>query len=219
MRSAATAYNPVRGARVVAYGREFLDQYFPLSGASHRDATAYQVQARPAHGGDRGPGRRACATASAFVGYPGRRRRPDAGVAAPSRSARRNPHRSRASGRAGGDAAGVSDLVLESALSTIQDLEDSVAAVDADDKIAAYRNWLGLMRGTLEARLPKAGGELTRRLQSGSALPGAGRRRAGAAGAQSHAGAQRRAPHDERDGAHRRSGRCPRPCSMRPAAP
>ncbi len=155
-------YNPVRGARVVAYGREFLDRHFPLLAGSHGEATAYRVSA----------GKLEVATPSgavglrdggAFAGYQG-------ASAAPSLVLLRHHglhveiHIDRGHPVGSNDAAGISDLVLESALSTIQDLEDSVAAVDAQDKIAAYRNWLGLMRGTLEARFPKAGGELRRRL-------------------------------------------------------
>ena len=157
-----TGYNPVRGAKVIAYGRAFLDQNFPLLLGSHAEAIAYEVAAgqlrviTPAGAtGLRGE--------TAFVGYRG----PDH---APTQVLLRhhglhveiNIDRAHPIGQR--DAAGISDLVLESALSTIQDLEDSVAAVDAEDKLAAYRNWLGLMRGTLAARFPKGEGELTRRL-------------------------------------------------------
>ena len=140
----------------------FLDRNFPLTAGSHRDATAYQVS----------PGKLVVANGAgavglraelAFAGYQG------AGAAPTTVLLRHHGlhveiHIDRAHPIGQTDAAGISDLVLESALTTIQDLEDSVAAVDAEDKIAAYRNWLGLMRGTLEARLPKAGRELTRRL-------------------------------------------------------
>jgi malate synthase len=158
------SFNPVRGQRVVAYGREVLDQYFPLASGTHRDASSYRVAdgrllVRVAAADV------ALQTPAVFAGYQG-----DAG--APSVVLLRHHglhveiHIDRAHRIGRSDAAGVSDLVLESALTTIQDFEDSVAAVDADDKVAAYRNWLGLMRGTLEARFPKGGGEVTRRLNA-----------------------------------------------------
>ncbi len=156
------AYNPVRGARVVAYGREFLDQNFPLLHGSHAEARAYRVNAGQLVA-DTPAGAAGLRTPSAFVGHQGT-------AAAPSLVLLRHHglhveiHIDRAHPVGHGDAAGISDLVLEAALTTIQDLEDSVAAVDAEDKILAYRNWLGLMRGTLEARFPKAGGEAQRSL-------------------------------------------------------
>ncbi len=164
-------YNAVRGASVIAYGRTFLDQNFPLLRGSYAEAKAFEVAS----------GKLAVITAagatglraeSAFVGYQGPQN-------APRRLLLRHHglhveiqiDRSHPIGRS--DAAGISDLVLESALSTIQDLEDSVAAVDVEDKILAYRNWLGLMRGTLEARFPKGEGELTRRLNADRHYAGA----------------------------------------------
>jgi malate synthase len=164
-------YNPVRGARVVAYGRAFLDQNFPLQQGSHAEAKAYRLDA----------GRLQVVTVAgasglrseaALIGYRGSAEAPTSvllrhhGLHVEIQIDRTHPV-----GRA--DAAGVSDLLLESALSTIQDLEDSVAAVDAEDKIVAYRNWLGLMRGTLEAQFPKAGGLLTRRLNADRRYTGA----------------------------------------------
>ncbi len=177
----AGAFNPVRGATVVAYGREFLDRYFPLVAGSHRDATAYRVvdgQLTVATA----IGASALRSAAAFAGYQGAAESPAVlllrhhGLHVEIHIDRQHPI-----GRT--DGAGVSDLVIESALTTIQDLEDSVAAVDAEDKVAAYRNWLGLMRGTLEARFPKGGSEITRRLNpdrrytapDGSAVTLAGR--------------------------------------------
>ena len=156
------AFNPVRGAAVVAYGRKFLDQYFPLTTGSHREATAYRVvDGKLVIATTTGEG--TLRSAAAFAGYQGAAGSPTLvllrhhGLHVEIQIERAHPV-----GRT--DAAGVSDLVIESALTTIQDLEDSVAAVDAADKVAAYRNWLGLMRGTLEARFPKGGGDITRRL-------------------------------------------------------
>jgi malate synthase len=155
-------FNPVRGQRVVAYGREVLDQYFPLAAGSHRDARSYRVVDGQLVVG--------VATASvalqapaALAGYQGSAASPSV-VLLRHHGLHLEIHLDRAHPIGRTDAAGVSDLVLESALTTIQDLEDSVAAVDADDKVAAYRNWLGLMRGTLEAHFPKGGGQVTRRL-------------------------------------------------------
>ena len=156
----------MRGRRVVEYGRRLLDEYFPLASGSHRDAVAYRIAT----------GRLLVSFASADEGVPLRQPSAFAGfrgdLAAPAVVLLRHHglhveihiDRTHAIGR--NDAAGISDLVLESALTTIQDLEDSVAAVDAADKVAAYRNWLGLMRGTLVAEFPKAGGHVTRRLNA-----------------------------------------------------
>ena len=156
------AFNPVRGERVVAYGRDFLDRYFPLAGGSHRDVTGYLVSdGRLEAATQRGSTR--LRDESGFAGFQG-------AAAVPSLLLLRHHglhveiHIDRQHPVGRGDAASVSDLVLESAVTTIQDLEDSIAAVDAADKVAAYRNWLGLMRGTLEAQFPKAGRQLTRRL-------------------------------------------------------
>jgi malate synthase len=156
-------YDPDRGAQVVGYVRRFLDECFPLDNGSHAEAAAYVVE----------DGRLAVALgsgttahledAAAFAGYQGE---PDAPSSILLR--RHGLHvdiRIDRTHRIGGlDKAGVCDVVLEAAISTIQDCEDSVAAVDAADKTLVYRNWLGLMRGDLEERLDKGGRTVTRRL-------------------------------------------------------
>ena len=157
------AFNPLRGAAVVAYGREFLDQHFPLTTDSHHGATAYRVTGG-ALAVSLATGAAALQSATALAGYQGAADAPTAlllrhhGLHVEIRIDRLGPVGC-------SDDAGVNDLVLESALTTIQDLEDSVAAVDAEDKVGAYRNWLGLMLGTLESRFPKGGSEVTRRLE------------------------------------------------------
>jgi len=156
-------YNPARGAVVIARARGLLDEHFPLDGASHNDVAAYRIvdgslQAELITG--------AAATlrsAKALRGFRGSRDAPDTlllrhhGLHVEIRIDREHPI-----GRS--DRAGVADLVMESAITTIQDCEDSVAAVDAEDKVLVYRNWLGLMRGDLLERLEKGGEWRERRL-------------------------------------------------------
>ncbi len=159
------AYNPARGARVVAFGRDFLDRHFPLAAGSHREAAAYRIdgegiEVRLAHGGST-----RLRDAAAFAGFQGDRADPAALLLVHHRlHVEIRFDRTHAIGRA--DAAGISDLVLESALTAIQDFEDSVAAVDAEDKVIVYRNWLGLMKGTLEADVDKGGRRFLRRLDA-----------------------------------------------------
>ena len=150
------AYNPVRGARVIARARAFLDAAAPLAGGGHADAAAYAVTdgaLTVALPGGRSTG---LADPSKLAGYRG-------DPAAPSAVLLRNHglHVEIAIGRGHpvgrDDAAGVRDVVLEAATTTIVDLEDSVSAVDAEDKTAAYRNWLGLIAGDLTARFEKDG--------------------------------------------------------------
>ncbi|TDP73191.1 malate synthase [Roseateles toxinivorans] len=158
-----SAYNPVRGAKVIAFARAVLDQAAPLEGASHRDASGYRVEAGRLVVSLLGGGQTGLADPSQFLGYRGE-------AATPSSVLLRHNglhldlqiDRGTAIGRS--DAAGVSDLVLESALSTILDLEDSVAAVDAEDKLLAYRNWLGIQLGTLTEEINKGGRISTRSL-------------------------------------------------------
>jgi malate synthase len=145
----AGAYNPERGRRVIEFGRGFLDQAIPLDSGSHSQASSYSLVAGNLViklNDDRAVGLR---DAGQLVGYTGR---PEA----PSSVLLRNnnlhveicidPNSEVGST----DAAGVSDIVMESAITAIQDCEDSIAAVDAEDKVQVYRNWLGLMTGSLQ---------------------------------------------------------------------
>jgi malate synthase len=156
-------YNPVRGASVVARAREFLDTAVPLVHASHADVVGYAVR-----------GGRLEATlgsgAHSVLADPGKLAGTQGDPAAPDAVLLRNHglhielrlDRSHPIGRT--DPAGLADVVLESAVTTIMDCEDSVAAVDAGDKVEVYRNWLGLMRGDLAASLEKGGRSVQRRL-------------------------------------------------------
>ncbi|WAC74363.1 malate synthase G [Roseateles sp. SL47] len=159
----AGAYNPVRGNKVIAFARSVLDQAAPLVSASHADAVAYRIEAGALvvalrHGGTAG-----LADPSALIGFLGEPTAPTAvllrhnGLHIEIQIDRSSPI-----GRT--DPAGVSDLLMEAALSTILDLEDSIAAVDAEDKLLAYRNWLGILRGTLTEEVSKGGKTITRRL-------------------------------------------------------
>ena len=158
----AGRYNPVRGAKVIAYARQVLDQAAPLAQGSHTDATAYRVEAGRLVVAQ-GTAQTGLADPAQFIGYQGE-------PSAPSSVLLRHNglhldiqiDRSTAIGQS--DAAGVSDVVLEAALSTILDLEDSVAVVDAEDKVLAYGNWLGILQGTLTEEVSKGGKTFSRRL-------------------------------------------------------
>ncbi|HXS07688.1 MAG TPA: malate synthase G [Rhizomicrobium sp.] len=148
-------YDPKRGAAVIAWAKNFLDRAVPLASGSHAQVTAYRVE-----DGSLSP---ALSDPACFAGYRG-------DPSAPSAILFRHHglHIELAIDRAhpigAGDPAGVADIILESAVTTIADLEDSIAAVDGADKVAAYANWLGLMRGELEASFEKGGKAMTRKL-------------------------------------------------------
>jgi len=162
---AGSGYNPRRGALVIARAREFLDRAAPLNRGSHRDATAYTVEGASLSVRLRDGSAAALARPEAFVGWNGEAAAPVAvllrhhGLHLEVQIDRGHPI-----GR--DDAAGVKDVLVESALTTIQDFEDSVAAVDAADKAVVYGNWLGLMQGTLTATFDKGGRPLTRELNA-----------------------------------------------------
>ena len=159
----AKGYDPARGAKVIAYARGVLDRAAPLDGGSHADAAAYSIAngalaVRLADGRTVG-----LATPGQLVGWRGAAEAPGSVLLA-----HHGLHleilidRTHSIGR--GDLAGVADVLVEAALTAIQDCEDSVAAVDAEDKVGVYRNWLGLMRGDLAASFVKGGRTETRRL-------------------------------------------------------
>jgi malate synthase len=155
-------YNSRRGAAVVARGRAFLDASFPLEVGSHADALAYRIS--DGHLTVRLPtGETGLQSPEKFVGYNGAPSQPTA-ILLKNHNLHVELAIDPASRIGRDDAAGVADILLESAISTICDCEDSVAAVDAADKVEVYRSWLGLMRGTLSAPVEKAGKTFARRL-------------------------------------------------------
>ena len=156
-------YNPVRGEKVVAFAKNFLNETFPLVSGSHADATQYAVAHNALVVTLKDGTQTTLAHAAQFVGYNG-------AAAKPTEIVFKNNglhviveiDANSAIGKT--DAAGIKDLVLEAAVTTIQDLEDSIAAVDAEEKVEGYRNWLGLMRGTLQESIEKNGKTVTREL-------------------------------------------------------
>ncbi len=148
-------FNAARGAAVVARAKAFLDEAVPLASGSHADATTYSISA-----GALVP---ALADPAQLVGFLGDAATPTA-ILLVQNGLHIELLIDRASPIGATDKAGMADVVLESALTTIMDCEDSVAAVDAADKVAVYRNWLGLMQGTLVATLEKGGRTIERRL-------------------------------------------------------
>ena len=159
----AGAYNPVRGAKVIAFARQVLDQAAPLAGASHKDAVGYRVEGGRLVVALLGGSTTGLADVAQFVGYQGDAAAP-ASVLLVHNGLHLDLQIDRSTPIGASDAAGISDLVLEAALSTILDLEDSIAAVDAEDKLLAYSNWLGIQQGTLAEQLSKGGKTFTRRL-------------------------------------------------------
>jgi malate synthase len=156
-------YNPARGAKVIAYARKVLDQAAPLAAGSHKDATLYRVIDGTLLVTLKGSAIAGLKDASQFVGYQGESAAPSS-VLLRHHGIHLDIRIDRATAIGKDDAAGISDLVLEAALSTIMDLEDSVAVVDAQDKVLAYANWLGILQGTLTEEVQKGGKTFTRGL-------------------------------------------------------
>jgi malate synthase len=156
-------FNKVRGDRVVARAREVLDQAAPLENGSHAEAASYSVRDSVLVIGLKSGGTTGLKDPTQLAGYHG-----DAAEPSIILLKHHGLHleividRSHPIGK--DDAAGVADVIMEAAITTIQDCEDSIAAVDAFDKVLAYRNWLGLMQGTLEDTFEKGGQQMTRRL-------------------------------------------------------
>ena len=156
-------YNAVRGDKVIAFAKNFLNENFPLAQGSHADATEYTVDHNKLVVTLKDAAQTTLAHEAQFVGYNGE-------AAAPTEIVFKNNglhviiEIDATSPIGQTDAAGVKDLVLEAAVTTIQDLEDSIAAVDAEEKVEGYRNWLGLMKGTLEESIEKNGKTVTRSL-------------------------------------------------------
>ncbi|MGG7620167.1 malate synthase G [Bacillus coreaensis] len=158
------AYNPIRGKKVIAFAKQFLDQTAPLQEGFHSDVTNYYIQEDQLIIALTNGSKTQLKNQQQFVGYQGETEKPSA-ILLKNNDLHFEIQIDCQSPIGASDMAGVKDIVMESALTTIMDCEDSVAAVDAEDKVRVYRNWLGLMRGDLTATFQKGSTTLTRRLQ------------------------------------------------------
>ncbi len=165
-------YNPVRGAKVIEYARHVLDRVAPLAQGSHLHSTAYRVEGGQLVVALAKGGSRKLQMPHQFVGYQGSAAAPTA-ILLRHNGIHIEIQINRSTPIGASDAAGVSDLLIEAALSTILDLEDSVAVVDADDKVLAYSNWLGILKGTLTEVVQKGAQSFTRRLNADRIYRGA----------------------------------------------
>ncbi|MBV1787368.1 malate synthase G [Marinobacterium sp. D7] len=160
---AGSSYNPARGAKVIAFARKFLDDYAPLAQGSHKDSAGYSIQNGALCVAMRDGSEGVLADPSQLVGYTGTAASPT-GIALVHNGLHFEIQIDRNDQIGKSDAAGVKDILMESALTTIMDCEDSVAAVDAEDKVLVYRNWLGLMKGDLTEEVSKGGTTFVRRM-------------------------------------------------------
>ena len=156
-------YNEVRGAKVIAFARNFLDQAAPLADGSHADSVSYRVQDGALKVTLENGNVTGLKQPEKFVGFQGEAVEPKA-ILLKNNGLHVEIQIDPNSPIGQTDAAGVKDLLLEAAVTTIMDCEDSTAAVDADDKVLVYRNWLGLMKGDLVEDMEKGGKRITRRL-------------------------------------------------------
>ncbi|EPL7108490.1 malate synthase G [Acinetobacter baumannii] len=156
-------YNPVRGAKVIEFAKNFLNVIFPLAQGSHADATKYAIEQNKLVVTLKDGTKTGLAHEAQFVGFNGEEANPSE-VVLLSNGLHVIIEIDANSPIGQTDLAGVKDLTLEAAVTTIQDLEDSVAAVDAEEKVEGYRNWLGLMKGTLQESIEKNGKTIVRAL-------------------------------------------------------
>ncbi|KRO40536.1 MAG: malate synthase G [SAR86 cluster bacterium BACL1 MAG-120920-bin57] len=170
--SRAGAYNPIRGDKVIAFAKAFLDKHFPLKNASFNQVTSLIIEdgsliARLENGSNT-----ALMNADQFQGFQGTLQEPS-GILLRNNNLHAEIQVDPTHSIGASDLAGIKDVLLESAITTIQDCEDSVAAVDGEDKVQVYRNWLGLMKGDLKETFMKAGLEMTRHLNPDRVYQGA----------------------------------------------
>ena len=161
----AGAYNPVRGEKVIHFAKDYLDQAIPLANGSHQDVVSYHLNEQSLVVSLRNGEQSSLQDDNAFIGFTGSITQPNSLVFEHNGlhlelifDANSNIGKN--------DPSSLSDVILESALTTIMDCEDSVAAVDGEDKVIAYRNWLGLMKGNLTENIIKGDKEFTRQMNS-----------------------------------------------------
>ena len=159
------SYNPIRGEKVIAYAKDFLDQAIPLVNGSHKDAVSYQLVEQKLVINLTNDQQSTLQNEDAFVGYTGNTSQPIK-LAFKHNNLHLELVFDATSEIGKSDPATLSDVIIESALTTIMDCEDSVAAVDGEDKVIAYRNWLGLMKGNLTESINKNGQTFTRKMNA-----------------------------------------------------
>ena len=159
----AGAYNPVRGDKVIAFAKNFLDEHFPLSHGSYNDVSSFSLVDNSLSMGTVSGELNSLKDAAQFQGFQGSTENPS-GILLKNNNLHAEIQIDPSHSVGATDKAGIKDVLLESAVTTIQDCEDSVAAVDGEDKVEVYRNWLGLMRGDLKETFIKGGSEMTRSL-------------------------------------------------------
>ena len=156
------AHNAIRANKVIAYGRDFLDSHFPLLSGLHKHACCYYIDNKQLHVKLADGTTTQLQNAQLLIGYQGQKENPSS-ILLTHNDLRVAIEIDAMSAIGKTDAAGIKDITLESALTTIQDFEDSVVAVNAEEKIHVYRNWLGLMKGDLSETIEKSG-KVTKRV-------------------------------------------------------